>query len=133
MDDGDSRSDVDLAGFWLLPVGGQIDDDTAEQGQGGQGGNQDQQTHAGIGKRRGPQGFKMKREGLGKLRKPGEPAEAMARLIGKKYDHEEQIDGQGEDLRAEDGPADALDRGLAAAELSAPPEDAGRSERRCGG
>ena len=38
---------------------------------------------------------------------------------------DDQCNGEGENLRAEDGLADALDRGIAAAELGAPPEHAG--------
>jgi hypothetical protein len=49
-------------------------------------------------------------------------------LGGKKASREHKADGQGEDLRAEDGLSDALDRLVSAAQLSAPPELARRGE-----
>jgi hypothetical protein len=55
----------------------------------------------------------------------------MPRLIRKKSHHHEEIDGQGKDLRAEDGLADALDGGIAATQLSAPPERAGSADAGC--
>src|ERR1017187_7147747 len=75
----------------------------------------------------------MKAKSLGELLEPGEPPHAIARLIGEKNHHNEEIDGQGKDLRAEDGLADALDGGVAAAELSAPPERAGSADAGCAG
>jgi hypothetical protein len=75
----------------------------------------------------------VEREGLGELPQQGEPTKTMRGLVGEKCDNKEQIDGQGEDLRAEDGFADTLNSGLAAAELSAPPESTGGAEMRCAG
>jgi hypothetical protein len=55
----------------------------------------------------------------------------MPCLVRQKSHHNEEIDSQGKDLCAEDGFADALDGGIAAVELSAPPEHAGSGDTRC--
>jgi len=66
----------------------------------------------------------MQRGGLRKLLQPVEPGDAVAGLNAYKTDCDDEVDHQREDLRAHQGPADALDGGIATPELRAPPERA---------
>jgi hypothetical protein len=111
-----------------LLFGSEIHDNAAQHGKGGEDGNQDRETPAGVEKSRWPQGFEVKRGRWRELLQPSEPVKAMCGLGREKSHREKKTDGQGEDLRAEDGLANALDGGVAAAELGAPPEQAGRGQ-----
>src|ERR1035441_1310005 len=75
----------------------------------------------------------MKAVRLGELLEPREPPYALPRLVYQKSDHNEEIDSESKNLRANDGLADALDSGITAAKLSAPPERARRTDASCAG
>ena len=62
-----------------------------------------------------------------------DPADTLRGVGDGKADGDNKADEEGEDLRAEDGAGNAFDGGIAAAELGAPPEDAGRDEWRGSG
>ena len=109
----------------LLLCRGQIDHHAAQQRQGCKNGNQHEKTRAGAGKRGGPEGVKVKGKRLGQLR---QPVEAVPGLRYKQGRRGKDTDAQGKDLGAENGPADALDGGIAAAQLSPPPERPRRGE-----